>query len=111
MSNGGRFDIRPDGAAPLFSPGPDGTGSAMARKRWDKERESMEQAIVIAVQQITGEETTFEAAMDYAIRLPQIKKALEGHTAAAKLILQQLDRLRGGAAEVRVDARQVHMNI
>lgn len=111
MPNRGKFDIRPVGAAPLFSSGEDGTGRAMARRRWDKEKESMERAVVLAVQEETGENLSFEEAMDYAIRKPQIRKALAGHTAAAKLVLQQLDRLRGGAAETQVDARQVHMNI
>lgn len=112
MSEGGRFVSRPDGAAPLFSPGPDGSGALMARRRWDKEREKMELAVVKAVEADLGEEVTFEEAMDYAIRIPQIRKALAGHTAAAKLVLQQLDRLRGGAqAETQVDARQIHMNV
>ena len=110
MSNG-KFEIRPSGAAPLFSPGEDGTGRAMARRRWDKEKESMERAVVLAVQELTGEELSFEAAADYAIRQPLVKKALAGHVAAIKLVLQQLDRLRGGAAETQVDARQVHMHI
>ena len=110
MSNG-KFEIRPSGAAPLFSPGEEGTGRAMARRRWDKEKESMERAVVLAVQELTGEELSFEAAADYAIRQPLVKKALAGHVAAIKLVLQQLDRLRGGAAETQVDARQIHMNV
>lgn len=107
----GKFDIRPIGAAPLFSSGDEGTGRAMARRRWDKEKESMEKAVILAVKELTGEELSFEAAADYAIRQPLVKKALAGHVAAIKLVLQQLDRLRGGAAETQVDARQVHMNI
>ena len=107
----GKFDIRPVGAAPLFSPGEDGTGRAMARRRWDKEKESMERAVVLAVQELTGEELSFEAAADYAIRQPLVKKALAGHVAAIKLVLQQLDRLRGGAVEVQQDNRQIHMNV
>ena len=110
MSNG-KFEIRPSGAAPLFSPGEEGTGRAMARRRWDKEKESMERAVVLAVQELTGEELSFEAAADYAIRQPLVKKALAGHVAAIKLVLQQLDRLRGGAAETQVDARQVHVSV
>ena len=112
----GRFTERPDGAAPLFTPGPGGSGAMMARKRWEAEREATERALIQAAREVGGddlpENLTLEQAMDYVLRLPLMRKAFEGHVAATKLLLQQLDRLRGGAqAETQVDARQVHVTV
>lgn len=111
----GRFMERPDGAAPLFTPGPEGSGALMARRRWEAEREATERALIQAAREVGGddlpENLTLEQAMDYVLRLPLMRKAFEGHVAATKLLLQQLDRLRGGAqAETQIDARQVHIH-
>lgn len=112
----GRFMERPDGAAPLFTPGPDGSGALMARRRWEAEREATERALILAAREVSDgdlpENVTLEQAMDYVLRLPLMRKAFAGHVAATKLVLQQLDRLRGGAqADTQVDARQVHVNV
>ena len=108
MSNG-QFDIRPLGAAPLFD---SDSGRAAARRRWEKHRENTERAIVSKASEIMGEDVTLEEAVTLVVNLPQFEKALAGHTAAAKLVLQMLDRLPGGGDGAhQVDARQIHMNV
>jgi len=109
MSNGGRFDIRPIGAAPLFD---SDSGRAAARRRWEKERENTQRSIVAFVSETLEKEVTLDEAINYVVNLPQFKKSMEGHTAAAKFIAQKLDVLPGGGeGNQNVDARQIHMNV
>ena len=109
MSNGGRFDIRPVGAAPLFD---SDSGRAAARRRWEKERENTQRSIVAFVSETLEKEVTLDEAINYVVNLPQFKKSMEGHTAAAKFIAQKLDVLPGGGeGNQNVDARQIHMNV
>ena len=109
MSNGGRFDIRPLGAAPLFD---SDSGRAAARRRWEKERENTQRSIVAFVSETLEKEVTLDEAINYVVNLPQFKKSMEGHTAAAKFIAQKLDVLPGGGeGNQNVDARQIHMNV
>lgn len=108
MANGGKFEVRPVGAAPLFDAN---SGRAAARRRWDKERENTEKAIVQFVSEELGREVPLEEAISYVVNTPQFKKSLEGHTAAAKFVASKLDLLpMGGEGGAKVDARQVHVN-
>ena len=90
MANGGKFEIRPAGAAPLFD---SDSGKAAARKRWDAERENTEREIVAFAEEELGREVTLDDAVSFVVNLPQFKKSLEGHTAAAKFVSQKLDIL------------------
>jgi len=105
----GKFEIRPSGAAPLFD---SDTGRAAARKRWEKERENTERSIVAFASEIAGQEVSLEDAVTMIVNLPQFKKSMEGHTAAAKFISQKLDLLpAGGDGTQQIDARQVQINV
>ena len=105
---GGRFDIRPAGAAPLFD---SNSGKAAARRRWDRERENTEKSVVAYASKLAGEEVTLEEAINLVVNLPQFKKSMEGHTAAAKFVAQKLDVLPGGGEAQQIDARSVSINV
>lgn len=109
MSNGGgKFEVRPPGAAPLFDAN---SGKMAARRRWDKERENTEKAVVQFASEALDREVSLEEAISYVVNMPQFKKSLEGHTAAAKFVSQKLDLVpMGGDGEAKVDARQIHVN-
>jgi hypothetical protein len=104
----GKFDIRPPGAAPLFD---SRSGKAAARKRWDKERENTERAIIAFASEKLGHDISYEDAVNFVVNMPQFIKSMEGHTAAAKFVSQKLDLLPGGGQDPQVDARQVHVNV
>ena len=104
----GKFEIRPQGAAPLFD---SASGKAAARRRWDKERENTEKSVVAYASELAGRDVTLDEAINLVVNLPQFKKSMEGHTAAAKFVSQKLDVLPGGGEAQQIDARQVHMNV
>ena len=107
--SGGKFDIRPLGAAPLFD---SDSGRAAAQRRWEKQRENTERAIIKKASDLVGADVTLEEAIDLVVSMPQFAQAMAGKTAAAKLVLQMLDRLPGGGDTAKnVDARQVHVNV
>ena len=95
MANGGKFEIRPVGAAPLFD---SNSGKAAARKRWDAERENTEREIVAFAEEELGRKVSLDDAVSFVVNLPQFKKSLEGHTAAAKFVSQKLDILPVGGS-------------
>lgn len=81
-----------------------------ARRRWDKERENTERAVVQFASEELDREVSLEEAISYVVNMPQFKKSLMGHTAAAKFVSQKLDLLPlGGDGEAKIDARQVHV--
>ena len=96
MANGGKFEIRPVGAAPLFD---SNSGKAAARKRWDAERENTEREIVAFAEEELGRKVTLDDAVSFVVNLPQFKKSLAGHTAAAKFVSQKLDILPTGGSD------------
>jgi hypothetical protein len=107
----GKFIARPNGAAPLFD---SDSGKAAARKRWDAERENTEREIVAFAEQELDREVTLDEAISFVVNLPQFKKSMDGHTAAAKFVSQKLDLLPMGGSEkptVVEDNRQVHFHI
>ena len=87
MADDGKFSIRPDGAAPLFT---SKSGKAAARKRWDTARESAEHRMIELVSEELGREVTLDEAVDYAIIDPQFKASVAGKTAAAKFLDNKL---------------------
>ena len=105
MSDDGKFQIRPLGAAPLFD---SKSGMAAARKRWDKERENTEQALIDRVEEELGKEVSLAEAVNFAINHPLIEKALTGNVPALKFLTQKLDLVPVGSSEQAVPVAQTN---
>jgi hypothetical protein len=109
MADDGKFLIRPSGAAPLFD---SKSGKAAARKRWDKERENTEKALIDRVEEELGEKVSLAEAVNFAINHPLIEKALTGNVPALKFLTQKLDLIPMGSTEtpqaVQQDNRSVN---
>lgn len=108
MSNG-KWTERPEGAAQLFD---SESGRAAARKRWDKHREQTKYDLIEFVKKETGEEeVSFEDAVNYTLNTPQFRAALDGKTAAAKLLYQIFDLVAQPEPQKQIvqDQRQVHL--
>jgi hypothetical protein len=106
-----KFTSRPEGAAPLFD---SNSGKSAAKKRWDAAREASESALVAFANDSNpnNDSHSLEEATDYVVRNPQFQASIEGKTAAAKFVSQQLDLLPAGGAEQAVvqDNRQLHVH-
>ncbi len=92
----GRLTKRPEGAAEIFT---SETGRAAARKRWDRERENTQNALIEKVEKELGKEVSLAEAVNYAINIPLIEKALEKNVPALKFLTQKLDLLPMGGSE------------
>jgi hypothetical protein len=105
MADDGKFLARPDGAAPLFD---SKSGKAAARKRWDRERENTEKALIDRVEEELGKEVSLAEAVNFAINHPLIEKALTGNVPALKFLTQKLDLVPVGGAEPTTPTSQTN---
>jgi hypothetical protein len=108
LADDGKFQIRPLGAAPLFN---SKSGRAAARKRWDKERENTEQALIDRVEEELGKEVSLQEAVNFAVNVPLIEKALTGNVPALKFLTQKLDLLPMGGVEQPQQLTQTNQSV
>jgi hypothetical protein len=108
MADDGKFLARPDGAAPLFD---SKSGKAAARKRWDRERENTEKALIDRVEEELGREVSLAEAVNFAINHPLIEKALTGNVPALKFLTQKLDLVPVGGTEPATPVAQTNQQV
>jgi hypothetical protein len=109
----GKFQIRPNGAAPLFDAD---SGRSAAKKRWEAHRKATEQSIIdfarAELELEEGVDLSLEESVALVITTPQFRAALKGKSAAAKLVSQMLDLMAQPEPSQHLlqDNRQLHVN-